>query len=188
LIEQSFGKGSDGMQIRTATVADLALIAACADLAFAPIIGRSEKSDIKLKADSLRSQILEGSIRLICDAAHVLGYISLWPTADQMFIDTLAVLPKHRRQGLGSQLLAFADSETSRLGLSSVNLFTKAMMVNNLEFYRRRGFRETGRCDDDGFCRVFYTKEISPKSVVTSSRRRSQAARRRARDCDRQPS
>jgi ribosomal protein S18 acetylase RimI-like enzyme len=176
------------MQIRAATVADLASIASCADLAFASVIGHSDKRDAKLGEESLRSQILEGSIRLICDEAHVLGYISLWPSADQMFIDTLAVLPKHHRRGLGSRLLAFADSETSRLGLSSVNLFTKAMMVDNLEFYRRRGFRETGRCDDDGFCRVFYTKEISPKSVVTPSRRRSQAARRRARDCDRRPS
>ena len=104
---------------------------------------------------------MEGSIHLICDEAQVLGFISLWPTADQMFIDTLAVLPRHHRRGLGSQLLAFADSETLRLGLSGVNLFTKATMVDNLVFYQRRGYRETGRCDDDGCCRVFYSKSVS---------------------------
>jgi ribosomal protein S18 acetylase RimI-like enzyme len=165
------------MQIRAATETDLASIVRCADLAFASVTGHSDKRDVKLQ-DNLRSQILEGSIQLICDGAKVLGYISLWPSADQMFIDTLAVLPKHHRQGLGSQLLALADSETLRLGLGSVNLFTKATMVDNLEFYRRRGYRETGRCDDDGFCRVFYTKDISPKTVLTSSRRWSQIALR----------
>jgi len=163
------------MQIRAATVTDLASIVRCADLAFASASGHSDKRDVKLQGN-LRSQILEGSIQLICDGARVLGYISLWPTADQMFIDTLAVLPKHHHQGLGSQLLAFADTETLRLGLSSVNLFTKATMVDNLVFYQRRGYRETGRCDDDGFCRVFYTKDISSKTVVMSSRPWPQAA------------
>ena len=170
------------MQIRAATVTDLASIARCSDLAFASTAARSEQRDVKL-GDNLQFQILEGSIQLICDEARVLGYISLWPTADQMFVDTLAVLPKHHRQGLGSQLLAFADSEALRLGLSSVNLFTKATMVDNLEFYQRRGYRETGRCDDDGFCRVFYTKDISPLAAVAPSRRLpalAQSGRRRA--------
>jgi predicted N-acetyltransferase YhbS len=157
-------KGSDGMHIRVATITDLVSITSCTDLAFASFAGHSHKRDAKLE-DSLRSQILEGSIWLICDEAHVLGYISLWPTADQMFIDTLAVRPSHHRQGLGSQLLAFADRETLRLGLSSVNLFTKATMADNLVFYKRRGYRETGRCDDDGFCRVFYSKSIPRKAA-----------------------
>jgi ribosomal protein S18 acetylase RimI-like enzyme len=152
------------MHIRAATVTDLASIVRCADLAFASFAGLSDKRDVKLE-DSLRSQILDGSIHLICDEAQVLGYISLWPTANQMFIDTLAVLPKHHRRGLGSQLLAFADRETSRLGLDTVNLFTKATMADNLVFYKRRGYRETGRCDDDGFCRVFFSKNIRRKAA-----------------------
>jgi ribosomal protein S18 acetylase RimI-like enzyme len=152
------------MRIRAATVADLASIVRCANLAFASFAGLSDKRDVKVE-DSLRSRILEGSIHLLCDEAQVLGYISLWPTADQMFIDTLAVLPKHHRQGLGSQLLAFADRETLRLGLDSINLFTKATMADNLAFYERRGYRETSRCDDDGFCRVFYSKSIPRKAA-----------------------
>ena len=152
------------MHIRVATITDLVSITSCTDLAFASFAEQSHKRDAKLE-DSLRSQILEGSIWLICDEAHVLGYISLWPTADQMFIDTLAVRPSHHRQGLGSQLLAFADRETLRLGLSSVNLFTKATMADNLVFYQHRGYRETGRCDEDGFCRVFYSKSIPRKAA-----------------------
>jgi ribosomal protein S18 acetylase RimI-like enzyme len=152
------------MRIRAATVADLASIVRCANLAFASFAGLSDKQDVKLE-ESLRSQILEGSIQLMCDGAGVVGYISLWPTADQMFVDTLAVLPKHHRQGLGTQLLAFADNETLRLGRSSVNLFTKATMADNLVFYKRRGYRETGRCDDDGFCRVFFSKSIRRKAA-----------------------
>jgi ribosomal protein S18 acetylase RimI-like enzyme len=163
-----FAKGSNRTQIRAAIITDLAAVITCSDLAFKSFAGHSDKVDVKL-ADNLQPQILSGSIQLICDELHVLGYISLWPAADRMFIDTLAVLPQHHRQGLGSLLLDFADRETLRLGLKSVNLFTKAAMVNNLEFYRRRGYSETGRCDDDGFSRVFYTKNISPVIVAAVS-------------------
>jgi ribosomal protein S18 acetylase RimI-like enzyme len=163
-----FGRPGNSSTIRAATVADIAAIVTCSDLAFISFACDTDKEDVK-PTHYLQSQILEGSIHLICDGACVLGYISLWPIAGQMFIDTLAVLPKHHRQGFGSQLLKFADSETLRLGLKSVSLFTKATIAHNLEFYRRRGYHETGRCDDDGFCRVFYSKNISPVTAATIS-------------------
>lgn len=171
----SIGGAADGSHrthIRVATVDDLAAIVICLDLAFASFNGNEfeDSEDVQLP-DDLKSQIIEGSIRLICDETQVLGYISFWPAADQMFVDTLAVLPKHRRQGLGSKLLAFADIETLRLGLKAVTLFTKARMTGNLQFYQSRGYRETGRCDDDGFCRVFYTKKFPPLPEAAISAR-----------------
>ena len=162
------------MHIRAATVADLAAIVTCSNLAFAPFAGTADEDtgDLHL-ATNLRSQIHEGSIRLICDGTEVLGYISFWPTADNMFVDTLAVLPKHHRRGLGSELLAFADFETQRLGLRAITLFTKARMTGNLRFYQSRGYCETGRCDDDGFCRVFYTKKLPLLAAAAFSARRA---------------
>lgn len=164
--------GSRRTHVRRATTADLTAIVTCLDLAFVPFTGhRFEDRDDVQQAECLRSQLLDGSIGLICDETHVLGYISFWPTADQMFIDTLAVLPSHHRQGLGSKLLAFAESETLRLGFKAVTLFTKATMTGNSEFYQNCGYRETGRCDDDGFCRVFFTKAIAPLAGDAGSAR-----------------
>jgi GNAT superfamily N-acetyltransferase len=158
--------GRASTRIRLATVDDLAAIVRCLELAFAPF-NEFEDSQYPQLSDDLKSQIFEGSIRLIFDETQVLGFISFWPAADQMFIDTLAVLPTHHGQGLGSKLLAFADIETLRLGFKAVTLFTKARMTGNLQFYQRRGYRETGRCNDDGFCRVFYTKTFPPMPEPT---------------------
>lgn len=173
IIDADSSRAIDGgheTHIRAATVADLAAIVICSKLAFASFAGNVHEDSEDLKrAENLQSQIHEGSIRLICDETHVLGYISFWPAADQMFIDTLAVLPKHHRQGLGSQLLAFAEFETFRLSLKATTLFTKATMTGNLHFYQSRGYSETGRCDDDGFCRVFYTKKFPSLTVATHS-------------------
>jgi ribosomal protein S18 acetylase RimI-like enzyme len=59
----------------------------------------------------------------------VLGYISFWPISEHHFVDSIAVLPKYHGQGLGTQLLAFAEHEASRQGLQSVRLFTKETVV-----------------------------------------------------------
>lgn len=172
LIGRAVGSGHE-IHIRAASAADLPAIVNCSSLAFAAFGADArdgdDDSDNAQLAKTLRAQILEGSIHLICNQTEILGYIAFWPTADEMFVDTLAVSPKYHRRGLGSRLLAFADTETSRLGLRAVTLFTKAKMQGNLRFYRRRGYRETGRCDDDGFCRVFYAKSISPVAAAGSS-------------------
>jgi GNAT superfamily N-acetyltransferase len=99
---------------------------------------------------------------VICDTVQVLGYISFSPNRDYLFVDAVAVLPRLHRQALGTQLLAFAEEETLRLGLRSVRLFTNGRIAGNLIFYRQRGYRETGRCDEGSFSRVFYSKETAP--------------------------
>jgi predicted N-acetyltransferase YhbS len=144
------------MQIRAATPSDLAAVASCADLSF----GSPRSPDNRVE---LALQIQEGSVHVICDDVQVLGYISFSPNRDYLFVDAVAVLPRLHRQGLGTQLLAFAEKETLRLDLRSVRLFTNGRIAGNLIFYRQRGYRETGRCDEDSFSRVFYSKETAPR-------------------------
>ncbi len=154
------------MHVRRAEPPDLACVIGCAEQAFAAFASVSDQDDtphgdLAPKTDrELTSQILEGAVSLICDERKVLGYISLQPTTDHLFIDSVAVLPKHHGKGLGSQLMAFAEMEALRLKLSSVRLFTNAKMVANHRFYLRRGYLETDRCDHDGYARVFYSKAI----------------------------
>jgi len=92
------------MQIRAATPSDLAAVASCADLSF----GSPRSPDNRVE---LALQIQEGSVHVICDAVQVLGYSSFSPNRDYLFVDAVAVLPRLYRQGLGTQLLAFAEKE-----------------------------------------------------------------------------
>ena len=145
------------MQIHAAMSSDLAAITLCADRAFGVYPLRSG-SWVELAL-----QIRAGSVHVICDGACVLGYISFSANRDHLFVETIAVLPHHHCQGLGSRLLAFAEKEALRLGLRSVMLFTDGKIENILIFYRRRGYRETDRCDEGGFSRVYYSKDIAPR-------------------------
>ena len=153
------------MQIRLATERDLTAVISCADQAFAPQDAGAAENEIKPDGE-LTAQLRDGAIHLICDGPQVLGYISLCPIAQHLYIDRIAVLPKLQGRGLGGQLLAFAEREASRLGLSSLRLFTKAAMASNLLFYQRRGYHETGRCDNDGFGRVFFSKDVPPRTAA----------------------
>ena len=144
------------MQIRAAMASDLAAVTSCADLAFGFPRSPDNRAELAL-------QIQERSIHVICRTARVLGYISSSPNRDHLFLGVIAVLPELHGQGLGSRLLAFAEQMALRLGLRSVRLFTSGGIPGNLIFYRRRGYRETGRCDEANFSRVFYSKDIAPR-------------------------
>ena len=143
--------------MRKAVGRDLEAITACADLAFASIF-RTVGKTIAEPNGELAKQIRQGSIHLIYGGAKMLGYISFSSIADHVFVSAVAVLPKYRGLGLGSRLLDAAENEALRLGLSSVKLFTD--MSANIAFYRRRGYRETGRCEENDFARVYYSKDI----------------------------
>jgi GNAT acetyltransferase-like protein len=112
---------------------------------------------------------------VICYAIQVLGYISFSPIREYLFVDAGAVLPRVHRQGLGTQLLAFAEKETLRLGLRSVRLFTNGRITGNL-FYRQRGYRETGCCHEGSFSRVFTAGDRT--SLARLPRGTSQPVRR----------
>ena len=148
------------MRIRRANVSDFSEIIACEQLAFdrpvdaagAGAVGRS-----KLLASHLRT----GEIHVIGVARMILGYISFAPGHDHLFVDTLAVVPSHHRKGLGSVLLNHAEATASEMGLGSVKLFTDGRISRNMKFYRHRGYRETGRCEDIDFSRVYYSKAVA---------------------------
>jgi GNAT superfamily N-acetyltransferase len=154
---------SDGKQVRAATMSDLVEVGACADLAI-PSNHGSRKSRGVNPDGELALQIRRGSIHVIGGQVWILGFISFLPNADHLFVDAIAVRPSHQRQGLGSRLLAFAEGEALRQGLRSVRLFTDGTAVDNLSFFQRRGYRETGRCDEGDFSRVFYSKEIAGRT------------------------
>ena len=163
------------MHIRAATVSDHDAIIACADLAFnvracRGVVPDGERMQ-QIRAGSIHmiceagireAGIREAGIREagICEAGAALGFISFWRNSGHVYVDTVAVRPRLHRRGLGSRLLAFAEREAARLGLRSVRLFTDGNVAKNLAFYRQRGYRETDRCEDAGFSRVFYRKDV----------------------------
>jgi predicted N-acetyltransferase YhbS len=160
------------MQIRVATPADVEAVIACAEQAFADRM-QIESGAGACANDDLLEQIHGRNLHVISNkaGARIVGYIALLPISDYLFVDSIAVLPDFQGDGLGTQMLVFAEQEASRLGLKSVRLFTKLKEADSFAFYQYRGYTETDRCDNDGYPRVFYSKEVAQNTVAAFASR-----------------
>jgi ribosomal protein S18 acetylase RimI-like enzyme len=101
-----------------------------------------------------------GELQVLEEAGEPVALIVLRRDADAIFVENIAVDPQVQRKGHGRALLAFAEDEARRLGLTAIRLYTNAAMTENLAYYPRLGFRETDRREEDGYSRVFFEKRV----------------------------
>lgn len=96
----------------------------------------------------------------VLDRSDIDGFIVMYPKNDALQVDNVAVDPLLHGQGLGGALLAFAEDEAKRLGITELTLYTNAQMTENLSLYPSLGFREVGRRKEDGLDRVYFSKTL----------------------------
>jgi [ribosomal protein S18]-alanine N-acetyltransferase len=71
---------------------------------------------------------------------EVVGFCSFWRILDELHINNLAVLPAHRRTGIGSELMAHVLSEGVRLGAVRATLEVRRSNDAARLLYERFGF------------------------------------------------
>jgi GNAT superfamily N-acetyltransferase len=112
--------------------------------------------------DDYGALIADGIISVLEDSdGTIAAIIVLLPKPDHLLLDNIAVRPDHQGQGLGRQLIAFAEDEARRLGYAELRLYTHEAMTENITLYGRLGFVETGRGQKAGYNRVFMTKRLN---------------------------
>ena len=147
--------------IERATAADCAAVSACVHDAYVGYV-----ADIGLRPGPMDADyadlIARGVVyvlREIADAG-VCGVIVLHVEADGLFVENVAVDPGHQHQGVGRQLMAFAEGHARELGLPELRLYTHERMTRNIALYKRLGFEEVERRTEHGFARVFMRKVL----------------------------
>ena len=147
--------------IRRARPADRAVVEGIVNEAYAIYIDRIGKPPGPM-LDDYGALIEAGAVHLLEPAGHpVAAIIVLLGKADHLLLDNIAVRRDRQGQGLGRQLIAFAEDETRRLSHTEIRLYTHVTMVENIAVYTRLGFAETGRGHDGGYDRVFMTKRLA---------------------------
>lgn len=147
------------IEIRPATPADLPAVALIARAAYAPYVARIGREPAPMVADFAAHQKREELFVLTC-GGEVAGYIVHYPSADHIHVENVAVAPGLHGEGLGSRLLDHAQASARRQGLAAMELYTNIRMTENLSYYPRLGFIETGRRTADGFERVYFRKPL----------------------------
>ena len=83
------------------------------------------------------------------------GFIMVFEN-DQASIANVAVNPEFQGQGIGSELLSFAESKAKEKHYSELRLATHVLLEENISLYQHLGWKETGRDQS----RVFMAKKI----------------------------
>jgi N-acetylglutamate synthase-like GNAT family acetyltransferase len=147
--------------IRKAVSADVGDVEQIVFDAFRVYLPRMNREPAPMAADYL-ALVSSEHVWVAAEAGEIVGVVVLVPAADHLYLDTIAVRPTAQGRGVGARLMSQAEVEAVRLGLPAVTLCTNELMTENLAYYPRRGYRETHREQQHGFCRVFFQKLIKP--------------------------
>ena len=131
--------------------------------AFTKYVERIGKAPAPMTADY--AQLLDTSrVWVLIDGDDVVGVLVTQAKSDHLEIDSVAVSPTAQHGGHGQRLLLRAEQDARELGLAEIRLYTNEAMTENLDYYPRRGYTETGRASQDGYRRVFFTKRVDASS------------------------
>jgi len=145
--------------IRTATLADESQIVDCINRSYEKYIKRIGKKPAPMLVD-YTGKILQGHVYVAEKDHTILGITILVPAVDHLYLGSLSVMPEMQGKGIGKQLIGFAENLSRELGLPEIRLFTNEKMYENISIYRRLGYLETERKNEDGYRRVYFKKVL----------------------------
>ncbi|WP_349360773.1 GNAT family N-acetyltransferase [Stappia sp.] len=125
---------------------------------YIPAIGRRPAP---MDAD-YAAHIRDDTVFVLSDGAvgELAGFAVVIDTGEGFVLDNLAVAGAWRGRGCGARLIALVEAFIAARA-DRYTLYTNAVMTRNAAWYRRLGFRETGRATVDGFDRIFFEKTLS---------------------------
>ena len=146
--------------IRSAAPADVDGTRACVDAAYRHYIHRIGKPPGPMLAD-YAAAVRDHQVWVAEHGGRIAGVLVLIPGDGYILLDNIAVHPDSQGRGIGRRLLDLADREAARQGFPELRLYTHQLMTENIDLYRRIGWEETGRGEQDGYSRVFFRKRLS---------------------------
>jgi ribosomal protein S18 acetylase RimI-like enzyme len=122
-------------------VAAIAAIAQDAYAVYIPVIGRKPEPITVDYGDIVAA----GDTWVIDAQGRVIASLVLRDGIDHLLIWSVAVASDHQHQGLGRQLLDWAETQARLRGRPELRLYTNARMTRNIAIYARHGYTQTGR-------------------------------------------
>jgi ribosomal-protein-alanine N-acetyltransferase len=78
------------------------------------------------------------------ETGQVIGFCSFWRVLDELHINNLAVLPEHRRSGIGTDLLLRVLADGSAFGAKRATLEVRRSNEAAQKLYEKFGFTVAG--------------------------------------------
>ncbi|KNX77078.1 GNAT family acetyltransferase [Pseudomonas sp. 250J] len=147
------------IRLRRAMPDDADEVAVLVAEAYSPYIARIGRVPAPM-LDDYRQVVQDDEVFVAIQDTRIVGVLVLRQEGSVMLLVNVAVLPDCKGQGIGRRLMAFCEEHARATGCMAVRLYTHERMVENIEIYRKAGYRETHRATEDGFARLFMKKTI----------------------------
>ena len=147
------------VDIRLARDGDVPAIAGVVHDSFAgfiPLIGRAPWPMFQ---DYL-ARVAQGAAWVLTEDGAVAGVVVLQFNDDHVFLEILAIAPPRQGHGYGRRLLDFAETEARRRGHDETRLHMHLTMARSIALYRKQGYTEYARTEEDGYHRVYLRKRL----------------------------
>jgi ribosomal protein S18 acetylase RimI-like enzyme len=131
--------------VRRAEASDAAVLADLVRLAFSTQSRPTTPPPgaVKETAATIAEHLSRGGGAVIEDGKTIIGAV-FWNQEDGgLYIGRLSVHPEYRRRGIASALMAEAEREARRRGLSLLRLGVRLALDDNRRFFASCGFVET---------------------------------------------
>jgi ribosomal protein S18 acetylase RimI-like enzyme len=149
-------------EIRSARLEDAAAVTACVTAAYSPYVARIGNPPGPMLQD-YAELIRQHNVFVLSKGKNIIGVLVLIEKEQALLLDNVAVHPDYQGKGLGRKLIELAESESLRLGFSTIILYTNERMTENIDLYKKLGFMETERRFEQGYRRVYMRKDLSTR-------------------------
>ena len=113
--------------------------------------------------ESVQKKLMNASAGIAIVDKQMVGCIICEPRTDHLYLGRLAVLPSHRRYGVGKKLIAWGETQANKLGYKQVQLHVRLVLQNNITYFEHLGYRVLSYACHPGFSEPTYAtlgKEI----------------------------
>jgi len=143
-------------RIRKASAEDAASLEHCMVSAYAGYQQRMGGARLPPMDVDYRAEIENYPTWVVESEDRILGGLIMTFEGDQASIANIAVGPEFQGQGIGGELLRFAESRARDNNVSELRLATHVLLDENIALYRHLGWEETERDE----ARVFMKKSL----------------------------
>lgn len=147
-------------KIRRANQRDVSEIVSLVHAAFEPYVDRIGRVPAPMEADYV-ALVDQHDVLVSEDETGIVGVLILIRKPDHLLLETVAVRTDVQGRGIGAYMLEHAYTRARDLGVHEIRLYTNEKMFENLAYYPRHGFVQTGTAIEDGFHRVYFSRTLS---------------------------
>ena len=141
--------------IREATPEDSDSLKKCMESAYTTYLARMGGARLPPMDADYSSEIKNYPTWVVESEGNILGGLIMVFENDHASVANIAIDPKFQGQGIGGELIRFAESKARENNSSELRLTTHVLLEENIRLYRHLGWEETSRDES----RVFMKKK-----------------------------